>query len=273
MSSLQKSKWFSYPFRFKNSSASFAGFFVAAMLLMGLCTPTFGDQMVQQWGYEGGTGPLHWGEMEQDHDKHLMCREGVHQSPIDINKVLGFERKKLHIHYYETSTQIINNKHTILLKYEPGSYVEWGNEVFELIQFHFHHPSEHRLKGTSFPMEIHLVHKASDNEYVVLAVLVKLGEQNPHIQKLWDTFPEEIDRFLIHKKKKITAENFLPDSKSYYHYTGSLTTPPCTENVTWLILEEPIEISREQLEYFQNFIDHNARPIQKLHHRVIIKLQ
>jgi len=244
MMSLHQSRIYSYRFHFKDLWFSFLGVWIAAILLIGLGTQTFGEEIVQQWGYEGGTGPLHWGEMEQDHEKHLMCREGIHQSPIDINNVLGLEKKELSIHYFETPIQIINNKHTILLRYGSGSYVEWGNEVFELIQFHFHHPSEHRLKGISFPMEIHLVHKASDNEYVVLAVLVNLGKHNPHIQKLWDTLPEEIDRFQTHHNKKLTAEDFLPVSKAYYHYSGSLTTPPCTENVTWLVLQEPIELSR-----------------------------
>ncbi len=226
-----------------------------------------------QWGYEGGTGPLHWGGMEQDHDKHLLCRDGVRQSPIDIGKVLGFESLRLQSHYFETPVQIIRNSHTVLLKYEQGSYIEWGDEVFELIQFHFHHPSEHRVSGRSYPMEIHFVHKTESQEYVIIGVLVKFGSYNPHVQKVWDLIPDEIDKETIYENTRLRANHFLPSSKKYFHYAGSLTTPPCTENVTWLVLEEPIEISEKQLAQFQKYIDHNARPIQKPHHRIVVKLK
>lgn len=259
--------------KFLKFSIPIFSFWVLVYILAGPNSKAFGNELVQPWGYEGGTGPLHWGEMEQDHEKHLMCREGIHQSPVNIQTALTFENKELNTHYFKTQIKVINNKHTVLFLYGLGSYVEWGNETFELIQFHFHHPSEHRLKGKSFPMEIHFVHKAPNHEYVIIAVLVKLGEHNPHIQKLWKTIPEEIDKEHIFKNKTLSAKDFLPKSRTYYHYTGSLTTPPCTENVTWLILEEPIKISSDQLEYFQSFIDHNARPIQHLHHRVIVKLK
>ncbi len=242
------------------------------MGLIGVPTQAMGNENLHHWGYEGGTGPLHWGEMEHDHEKHLMCREGIHQSPINIQNVLGHDNKELINHYFDTSIQIINNTHTILLPYELGSYIEWGNETFELIQFHFHHPSEHRIRGKSYPMEIHFVHKAPDHEYVIVAVLVKLGKHNPHLKNIWDNIPVGINEKKVYKNQKISANDFIPDSKSYFHYTGSLTTPPCTENVTWLVMEDPIEISKNQLKIFQEHIQHNARPIQKLHHRIIVKL-
>ncbi len=243
------------------------------IILIGVSSQAMGNETAHHWGYEGGTGPLHWGEIEQDHEKHLMCREGIHQSPINIQDVLGFEKKELRSNYYDTPIQIINNTHSILLQYKLGSYIEWGSEVFELIQFHFHHPSEHQLKGKRYPMEIHFVHKAPDHEYVIIAVLVKLGKHNPHINKIWNNIPVEIDKKEVHPNEKLSAKDFLPSSKVYFHYTGSLTTPPCTENVTWLVLEDPIEISKSQLKVFQKHINHNARPAQKSHHRIIVKSQ
>lgn len=225
------------------------------------------------WGYEGGTGPRHWGEMEHDHHKHLMCREGIHQSPVDIRQVLGVEKAQLQSRYHETPIQIIHNRHTIMLRYAPGSYLEWEKEKFELIQFHFHSPSEHLENGAAHPMELHFVHKSVDHEYVVVAVFARIGKENQTIQKLWDRIPMEIDREKVDSGEKISAADIIPHTKKYLHYTGSLTTPPCTENVTWLLAEEPIEISRAQLEYFRRFIPHNARPAQKLHHRVIVELK
>jgi carbonic anhydrase len=225
------------------------------------------------WGYEGGTDPSHWGEIEKDHDEHLMCREGVRQSPININHVPGFKLEKLHQHYFKTPVNIINNGHTILLKYGPGSFVEWGNEKFEIIQIHFHHPSEHLVNGETYPMEIHLVHKTPDHQYVVVAVFAKIGTQNPTIQKLWSLIPTEIDKEYTYKNEFLLANDFLPASKEYFYYNGSLTTPPCTENVTWFVLEQPIEISQEQVKNFQKFIDHNARPTQKINHRIVVKLK
>ena len=245
-------------------------------ILLGVLTSVTAKEhkgSVHSWGYEGGTGPQHWGEIEADHEMHLMCREGIHQSPVDIQNVPGVRLEKLHSSYSKTPLQIINNKHTILLKYHPGSFIDWGKEKFEIIQFHFHHPSEHQVEGKSFPMEIHLVHKTQDHEYVIIAVFVKIGKHNPKIQKIWDRIPAEVDKEYIYENELLTAQDFLPSHKEYFHYNGSLTTPPCTENVTWLILEEPIEISETQVKYFQKFIDHNARPIQKLHHRVIVKVK
>ena len=260
---------------FKRGNAILCLGFLSALFVLpaGTPSPVRAGEPAEPWGYEGGTGPRHWGEMEQDHDKHIMCREGVHQSPVDIREVLGVEKLDLKSRYRETPVQIINNRHTILLRVEPGSYIQWDDERFELIQFHFHHPSEHLLKGNAYPMEIHFVHRAADHEYVVLAVFARVGREHPRIEKLWDKIPQEIDREKTYSDERLSAGDLIPDSKVYYHYTGSLTTPPCTENVTWLVLEEPIEISQEQLEHFQKHIRQNARPVQKLHHRIIVELK
>jgi len=231
------------------------------------------EKPIHPWGYEGGTGPLHWGELEKDHEKHLMCREGVRQSPINIDHVPGLKLAELGNHYTQTPISLINNGHTIQLNYKPGSYVEWGNENFEIIQVHFHHPSEHKVDGKTYDMEIHLVHKTPDHQYVVIAVLVEIGKHNPAIQKLWDHIPTQIDKEFTYQNELIAAEDFLPPSEEYYYYNGSLTTPPCSENVTWFVLEQPVEVSQKQVKYFQKFIDHNARPTQKINHRIIVKIK
>lgn len=228
---------------------------------------------VHPWGYEGGIGPEHWGEMDHVHENHLMCREGARQSPINIDHVPGLKLDKLSFHYLETPLLLINNKHTLLLRYKPGSFVEWEGEKFELIQVHFHHPSEHQVNGKSFPMEIHLVHKTEDHQYIVIAVFAKYGDENKAIQRLWAHVPSKTDEEILVSKQLINARTLLPETKNYYFYDGSLTTPPCTENVTWFILEEPVEMSRGQVELFQRIFKENARPIQKLNHRLVVRLK
>jgi len=230
------------------------------------------DKSVHPWGYEGGEGPEHWGEIERDHEKHLMCREGMSQSPVDFGDILGLKLAPLNFHYMDTSMRIINNSHTIHVGYDSGSYANWGNKKFELIQFHFHHPSEHTVMGKHFDMEMHMVHKAQDDQYVVIGVLMKKGKHNAGIQKIWDRIPKTIDKEVTYEDARINVADFLPAVKKYYHYDGSLTTPPCSENVSWFVLEDSVEISEDQIRYFQKFIDHNSRPVQKLNHRILTKI-
>lgn len=231
------------------------------------------DTSRHHWGYEGGTGPAHWGVMEQDHEKHLMCREGVRQSPINFDHVPGFKLGELHFKYSETPINLINNAHTILLKYQRENFVEWEGEKFELIQIHFHHPSEHKVNGETFPLEIHFVHRSEDHEYIVVGVFAKYGESNSNIQQLWDHIPAQVDKEVLVENHFFNGDTLFPDIKDYFYYSGSLTTPPCSENVTWFVIEEPIEISKKQVKHFQKFIDHNARPTQKLHHRIIVEVK
>ena len=231
------------------------------------------EEQIQPWGYEGGTGPEHWGEIEHDHEKHMMCREGVYQSPIDINHVLGMHSTDLDFHYSSTPIQIINNGHTIHLNYNPGSFISWENERFELIQYHFHTPSEHHVHGKTYDMEVHLVHKTSDHLYVVVEILVNTGKHNPGIQKIWDRIPTKLNKEFWHENEYFNVGDLLPSTKEYFHYSGSLTTPPCSETVSWFILEHPIEVSEDQIRYFKKFIEHNARPTQKMHHRIVVKVE
>lgn len=231
------------------------------------------DGKIHPWGYEGGTGPDHWGEIEKDHEKHLMCREGVNQSPVDISHVPGIMLDDLGCNYLQAPIRIMNNTHTIHLSYDAGSYASWGNERFELIQFHFHRHSEHLVDGKPYPMEMHLVHKTPGNQYVVIGVFINRGKYNPEIEKIWNRIPKEINKEFSYENELINLANLLPKNKEYFHYNGSLTTPPCSENVSWFLLETPIEISEEQIKYFEKFIDHNARPVQKLNHRIIVKIK
>ncbi len=249
--------------------------FLASLLLACLkpLAQAHDEGPVHPWGYEGGTGPQHWGEVEQDHSKHLMCREGVRQSPINIDNVPGLKLGKPRTHYSKAPLRLTNNSHTIMMSYPKGSYVEWEGEVFDLVQLHFHHPSEHLVQGKRYEMEIHMVHKTEDHQYAVIAILANHGKGNETIQNLWNHIPAQIDQVLVEPDQWIDANGLFPDSNTYYYYNGSLTTPPCTENVTWFVLEEPIEVSKDQIEYFRKFIEHNARPAQKIKHRIVVELK
>jgi carbonic anhydrase len=238
-------------------------------------TPGFSQAMDEDeplWGYEGGVGPKHWGEIEKDHDKHLLCREGEKQSPINIEHSRSSTLVPLEFHYLKSSIQIINNGHTVHLSYDPGSYVNWGDQKFDLVQFHFHHPSEHRLNGKTYDMELHLVHKTPRHRYVVISIFMKKGQENAALKKLWGRIPNDLDREEVYDEDFTRIADFLPKKKTLFHYFGSLTTPPCSQLVNWFVMESPIEVSESQIKYFQKFIDHNARPVQPLNGRVVVEI-
>ena len=250
------------------------GLLIGCLLLFLSSVAEAGEKLLQPWGYEGGAGPDHWGEMEREHEKHLQCREGQNQSPINIVNVHESNLVSLHFHYFETSIKIINNSHTMHLSYREGSYVTWGDQKYELIQFHFHRPGEHLIEGKAFEMELHLVHKTPDHQYVVIAVLFEEGEynaNNANLEIIWDKFPKKINLEFVHPEDIINASNLLPQDKEYVHYLGSLTTPPCSENVSWFVLDKALEASKDQMQNFSSYIEHNARPAQKLNYRFIVK--
>ena len=175
-----------------------------------------GENTLHPWGYEGGTGPNHWGELEKDHKKHLMCREGRNQSPINISDVRGSKLASLKFYYFDTPIKITNNTHTMHLNYNRGSYVTWGNQRFKLIQFHFHHPSEHLVAGKPYAMEMHIVHKTPQHEYVVIGIFFKEGKYNPYLEKIWNHFPSEVDEEIIYNKEITNLRDLLPEKKSTF---------------------------------------------------------
>ncbi|MEQ8757260.1 MAG: carbonic anhydrase family protein [Coleofasciculus sp. G1-WW12-02] len=217
------------------------------------------------WGYSGDASPKNWGNLSP---KFETCKLGKEQSPINLNDKSASSAKSLEFTYKNTPFKVINNGHAIEVDYKAGSYIEIEGKRYELLQFHFHSPSEHRVKGEAYPMEAHLVHKSQDGQLAVVGVFLKEGQYNPFIETLWANI-------LTHKGERIVrgvtinASALPPQDKSYYHYTGSLTTPPCTEGVEWYVLKQPIEISSQQLAKFKSVYSGNARPVQPLNQRVI----
>ncbi|WP_457641253.1 carbonic anhydrase [Persephonella sp.] len=220
------------------------------------------------WSYHGEHGPEHWGDLK---DEYIMCKIGKNQSPVDINRIVEGELKPIKIEYQAGATKVVNNGHTIKVSYEPGSYIVVDGVKFELKQFHFHAPSEHKLKGEQYPFEAHFVHADKNGNLAVIGVFFKEGKKNPIIEKIWKNMPEHAGEE-VKLAHKINAEDLLPKERDYYRYSGSLTTPPCSEGVRWIVMEEEMEMSKEQIEKFRRVMGGDTnRPVQPLNARIVIE--
>jgi len=220
-----------------------------------------------EWSYEGAEGPAHWGDLKSDYET---CKLGKRQSPIDIRNATKSELPAIRFDYQPSPLRIINNGHTIQINYAPGSYIVVGEKRYELRQFHFHHPSEERINGQPYDMVVHLVHADKEGHLAVVAVLLKEGTANAAVQKLWDNFPRAADKEESIPDVEVNAAALLPPTLGYYTFEGSLTTPPCSESVTWYVLKTPVEASAGEVETFSKLYPHNARPVQPLNGRAIL---
>lgn len=240
-----------------------AGFFAivftaAAVWAQGSAAPPF--------SYEGATGPAHWGDLSPEYST---CKTGKEQSPVDIRNARNAALPALQFEYKSVPLRLLNNGHTIQVNYAAGSFLVVGSERYELKQLHFHYPSEERIDGRAFDMVIHLVHANSRGEIAVVSLLVEKGAPDKTIQAIWDAISVATGKEHEVAGVKIDASKFLPSNPAYYSYKGSLTTPPCTEGVTWLILETPVKMSAKQIQTFSSTFSPNARPVQTLGERTI----
>jgi carbonic anhydrase len=218
------------------------------------------------WSYTGPQGPAHWGTLNTD---YAACKTGRHQSPIDIQHETPADLPAIQFSYVPAPLRILDNGHTIEVVVAPGSFIQVGEQKYELQQFHFHHPAEERIRGRSFPLVAHLVHKGTDGKLAVVAVLFKTGTENPFLQTLWKSMPADVNQEHEVEGVSIDPTQLLPADRGYYTFTGSLTTPPCSEGVTWFVLKNPAELSSADLAAFAKKYAHNARPIQPLNGRPI----
>jgi len=225
-------------------------------------------QIVHHWKYEGEYGPAQWDKIKPEYSP---CGTGLAQSPINIGKSYKTDLDSIKFSYNETPLKIINNGHTIKVKYKPGSTITIDSESYELQQFHFHYPSEHEIEGKPYDMELHLVHINKNNELAVVGVLIEKGQHNSTIETLWKYLPEEVNKENEVSSIKINADNLMPDDKSYYRYYGSLTTPPCSEGVNWNVLKLPIEMSEAQIKKFESIIGFNSRPVKPANNRFVLE--
>lgn len=222
------------------------------------------------WGYEGEGAPEHWGALSEE---YKTCQTGMNQSPINIDTTLKAHLPPLNVHYIDGPTTFINNGHTLQagLTTSTKNTVTLDGTPFTLQQFHFHAPSENTVHSKHYAMEAHLVHKDAKGDVAVVAVMFDVGGENAELNKLWTTMPEKADQ-----EVKVTTQMdlnaLLPTNKTYWRFSGSLTTPPCTEGVTWIVLQHPMTLSEAQLKKFTQAMHHNNnRPRQQLNGRAIVE--
>ncbi|HEX6883180.1 MAG TPA: carbonic anhydrase family protein [Planctomycetota bacterium] len=224
------------------------------------------------WSYTGNTGPEHWADLSPD---YALARSGRRQSPVDIvtSKVVAQSAAPIAASYQATSLEILNNGHTIEDDYHGGGTLTLDGRPYALAQFHFHSPSEHTVDGRHSAMELHLVHKDPAGKLAVIGVLIREGAAHPELAKLWQHLPAQAGRSEAVEGVLVDASKLLPAKRASYRYSGSLTTPPCSEDVSWFVLAEPIEASAEQIAAFRAVIQGNNRPTQPLNGRTIALVQ
>lgn len=223
-------------------------------------------QASPHWSYEGADSPTRWGQLSKD---FALCQSGSDQSPIDLDIISTGEPDPIEFNYGATPLEVVNNGHSIQVNYGEGSRVKIAGETYDLLQFHFHTPSEHTIHHENAAMELHLVHRNPLGKLAVISVMMNKGAPNPIIQSIWSNIPTQGGKNAP-ANLTINAADLLPKDKTYYSYTGSLTTPPCSEAVQWNILTQPIQISDEQIATFATLYQANARPVQPTNKRMIV---
>lgn len=219
------------------------------------------------WGYAGHAGAAHWADLDENFQT---CKLGRNQSPINIEtkKVEKADLQPIGFAYAAGAAEVINNGHTIQVNLPAASAATIAGAEYQLVQFHFHHPSEEKINGKAFPLVAHLVHKSADGKLAVVAVLFKLGKENAALQPVFADLPAKEG-----ETKTLAAGlnpgDLLPADRAYYAFMGSLTTPPCSEEVRWQVLKSPVELSAAQLKAFKKLYKMNARPVQPLNGRPV----
>ncbi len=219
------------------------------------------------WGYQGNTGPSNWAKISP---KYSACL-GKNQSPVNLTGFVETDLKPLAFHYNAGGKEIINNGHTIQVNYQKGSSFVLDGTQFNLLQFHFHTPSENNINDKSYPLEAHLVHSDSKGNLAVVAVMFTEGAENTELAKAWSKMPKHTgDKHAF--ASLLNVNSLLPRNKDYYRFNGSLTTPPCSEGVRWVVMKKAMTVSKAQIEEFAHVLHHpNNRPIQATNARLIMK--
>ena len=241
----------------------------ARFALCPLCvSAAFGEEnhAGTHWSYEGATGPDKWGSLDAENG---MCSTGTQQSPIDLTEPINARQPVLEVFWSKRPQTIVNNGHTIQLNLTDGGSLKIGDRSYGLTQFHFHHPSEHLVHGKAFAMEAHFVHTAADGSLAVIGVLLAPGRANTVFHKIVSTMPAE-EGPPVPADPAIDPKGLLPTQRSYYHYQGSLTTPPCSETVDWLVCNKPVEVAAADIARFAKLYPTNARPVQKPNRRFLL---
>lgn len=239
---------------------------LALALMMIVASVAIASEAVH-WGYSGENGPEHWGDLSPD---YATCAKGVEQSPVDIPADAAVNTADISFNYQPSAVTILNNGHTIQVNYDPGSSITLNGVRYDLVQFHFHAHSEHALAGQFAPLEVHLVHKNAKGGLAVVGVLLNAGAENPSYAAVLNNLPAEENEAHAVSGATVDANQLLPSERTYWRYNGSLTTPPCSEGVQWLVMNTPVELSAAQIGAYTAIYNANARPLQPLNARTFV---
>lgn len=234
------------------------------------------DHASPHWDY-AALGPTEWGELDP---AFATCSTGDMQSPIDLRDAVAapvgavradFSPVELRVVHHEHIADIVNTGHSVQVNYPDSDTLVVGGDRFALLQYHFHSPSEHHLEGRSYPAEVHFVHRAADGRLAVVGVLIEEGEANPAYAPVWDNLPAArgVEVHLEHVMVDVDA--LLPADHASYRYVGSLTTPPCSEGVSWIVMRTPVTLSSMQLRMLRAVLAGNSRPVQPINGRQVVR--
>lgn len=217
------------------------------------------------WSYTGDGAPDKWGQLQPE---FRQCAIGTRQSPIDLRDTIKVDQERIQFDYKPSSFSVVDNGHTIQVNVAPGNGLTIMGRRYELQHFHFHRPSEERINGRQYDMVAHLVHKDAAGKEATVAVLLERGQDQALIQTVWNHLPlERGDTYTA--PVPIDLTQLLPKDLGYFSYMGSMTTPPCTEGVLWLVLRQPVQVSSQQISVFSHLYPMNARPLQAPSGRLI----
>ncbi|WP_394889823.1 carbonic anhydrase [Mesorhizobium sp. AaZ16] len=243
--------------------------FIKGFIALGACAicarAAFADEGVH-WAYEGQDGPEHWGALD---GANAACSAGSQQSPLNLTGAIKADIPQIGIDWKVGGGTVINNGHTIQINLPEGSTLTRGGKTYDLLQFHFHSPSEHLVEGKTFPLEVHFVHKNRESGALgVLGVFLTPGAKNETFASLAAVFPAQTGGKA--SVKDVEPNGLLPASLSYWSYEGSLTTPPCSEIVDWMVVREPLQVDASDIDKFTALYPMNARPVLAPNRRFIL---
>ena len=228
-------------------------------------SPSHSDKAA--WGYGAENGPDVWGRLSPN---YALCATGSRQSPIDLRNPRSASLPSTTFNYRPTPLYIHNNGHNIEVASTGENWMEVGGERYSLQQFHFHAPSEHTVESRSFDMEMHLVHRSGEGAMAVIGVLIERGSRHIAFDPVWEHLPQTPGEMKRIEGVTVNPGDLLPRDTGTYRYDGSLTTPPCSEDVKWLVMATPVEISEAQIAAFKAIVNKNNRPVQAMNGREIL---
>lgn len=221
------------------------------------------------WSYTGEGAPTNWAALKPEFQ---LCASGQRQSPIDIRNGIAVDLAPPKFDYRPSGFAVVDNGHTVQVNLAPGNSMEIMGRRYDLLQFHFHRPSEERINGRQFEMSVHLVHKDPEGRLAVVGLVLERGAAQPIVQQVWNNLPLERNEPVM-AAEQIDPAALLPTDRGYYTYMGSLTTPPCSEGVLWMVMQQPVQASPDQINIFSRLYPMNARPIQQASGRLIKQSQ